>query len=189
MECLITIRNKTYVIRHVNCDVRGLVIRIKKYLLIPLAIGTVFYLGLYTYFYSIQDDRFKSVTLPQDYVFNFQESFEELDFKRQDDGSLSALLFKANNSKGVVCFWKGNGGSLQQWGGIAPRFLKCNYDVMITDYRMHGKSKGDITIDNFYSDSQAIYDFLKKRYPENRIICNYCRIFSRNKYCFTFISE
>lgn len=145
-------------------------VRIKKYVLISLAIGTVFYVSLYLYFYSIQDDRFKSLALPEDYLFKFKEHFEELSFKTKDGGSLNSLLFKAEISKGVVCFWKGNGGTLQQWGLMAPKFLQYNYDVIITDYREHGKSKGSITIENFYSDSQTIFNFLKTRYPENRII-------------------
>jgi pimeloyl-ACP methyl ester carboxylesterase len=53
---------------------------------------------------------------------------------------------------------------------MAPMFLKCNYDIIITDYRQHGKSTGEITIDNFYSDSQTVYDFLKTKYPENKIV-------------------
>jgi pimeloyl-ACP methyl ester carboxylesterase len=94
-----------------------------------------------------------------------------LTFKFEDGGSVNSLLFQADSSKGVICFWKGNGGNLERWGLIAPMFLKYNYDVIIckTDYRGHGKSKGNITLENFYSDSQEVYDFLKTRYPENRI--------------------
>jgi len=80
------------------------------------------------------------------------------------------LLFKTDNTQGVICFWKGNGGTLKTWGVMAPQFLKCKYDIIITDYREHGKSTGEITIENFYSDSQLVYDFLKTRYSENQIV-------------------
>lgn len=142
----------------------------KKNILIVLGIGILFYVGLYIYFYSIQDDRFKSIKLAQDYKFQFNEKFEEWNFKAQDGGEINSLLFKADSSRGVICFWKGNGGNLDKWGQIAPQFLKYSFDIIITDYREHGKSKGDITIDNFYSDAQIVYDFLKTKYPENRIV-------------------
>lgn len=135
-----------------------------------MGIGTLFYLGLYLYFYSIQDDRFISTPLPDDYRFDFKENVEELNFDVQDNGRINALLFKADRSKGIVCFWKGNGANLERWGSIAPRFMKYDLDVIVTDYRQHGKSKGNITLENFYSDAQAIYDFLKTRYPENKIV-------------------
>ena len=128
------------------------------------------YLGLYVYFYSIQFDRFKSVKLSSDFKFQFDDSFEEFNFKLKDGGQINSLLFKRDSSRGVICFWKGNGGNLDRWGLMAPMFLRCNYDIIITDYREHGKSAGEITIDNFYSDSQAVYDFLKSKYPENKIV-------------------
>jgi uncharacterized protein len=141
----------------------------KRLLAIILGVGILLYLGLYFYFYSVQFDRFKSTKLPPDYKFKFNSSFEELNFKSKDGGQINSLLFKADSSRGVICFWKGNGGNLDRWGFIAQTFLKCNYDIIITDYREHGKSTGEITISNFYSDSQTIYDFLKSKYQEDKI--------------------
>jgi pimeloyl-ACP methyl ester carboxylesterase len=142
----------------------------KKVLTITFGLGVVGYLGLYVYFYSIQGDRFKSDKLSSDFKFKFEDRFEELNFKSKDGGQINSLLFKKDSSRGVVCFWKGNGGNLDRWGLMAPMFLKCNYDIIITDYRQHGKSTGEITLANFYSDSQTVYDFLKSRYPENKIV-------------------
>lgn len=142
----------------------------KKLILIAFAIGIFGYLGLYFYFFTLQVSRFKSTGLPDDYSFKFKEAFEELDFKAKDNGRINSLLFKSDSSKGVICFWKGNGANLESWGSIAPKFLVLGYDIIITDYREHGKSKGNITMENFYSDAQMIYDFLKTRYQENKIV-------------------
>lgn len=142
----------------------------KKVLTIICGLGIILYLGLYIYFYFVQIDRFRSVKLPSDHKFTFDGSFEELSFKSKDGGLINSLLFKCDSSRGVICFWKGNGGNLERWGLIAPMFLKCNYDIIITDYREQGKSTGEITFDNFYLDSQTVYDFLKSRYPENEIV-------------------
>src|SRR5687767_11614087 len=115
----------------------------RKVLTIILGVATILYLGLYIYFYSVQVDRFKSVKLASDHKFKFDGSFEELNFKSKDGGQINSLLFKRDSSRGVICFWKGNGGNLDKWGRMAPMFLKCNYDIIITDYREHGKSTGE----------------------------------------------
>jgi esterase/lipase len=123
--------------------------------------------------YSIQDEqgsRFKGHALPTDFKFSFKERFEELSFQAKDGGTLSGVLFKADSSKGIICFWKGNGGTVKEWAQIAPQFLRLNYYILLTDYRQHGKSKGEISLENFYSEAQLVYDTLKKRYAENRII-------------------
>jgi alpha-beta hydrolase superfamily lysophospholipase len=123
--------------------------------------------------YSIKDEQgscFEGHALPVDFKFSFDERFEELSFQAKDGGALSEILFKADSSKGVICFWKGNGGTVKDWAPIAPPFLSLNYDILLIDYRHHGKSKGKISLENFYSDAQLVYDTLKRRYPKNRII-------------------
>lgn len=142
----------------------------KKIVLIVILIGIVVYTGAYIYFYSIQDDKFKSTKLSNDYQFQFNNDFEELKFTTKDGGEINSIVFKADSSRGVICFWKGNGGNLQQWGQIAPQFLRYNYDIIITDYREHGKSRGKISFNNFHSDAQVIYDFLKTKYSEDKIL-------------------
>ena len=141
----------------------------KKFIIILLGLGVSSYLGLYWFIYSSQDDKFKSNALAKNHEFTFDSEFEEIDFQSVDNGHINSLLFKSDSSLGVVCFWKGNGGNLEGWGNLAPVFLNLNYDVIITDYREHGKSAGKITMDNFYSDCQTVYDFLKTRYSEDKI--------------------
>ena len=141
----------------------------RRVILILAGICLFVYVTLYLYFYSIQDDRFRSIKLPPDYKYTFDGSFQELNFSSKDGGMINSLLFTSDSSHGVICFWKGNGGNLANWGFIARQFLTLNYDVIITDYREHGKSRGEIALDNFYSDAQTVYDFLKTRYSEDDI--------------------
>lgn len=138
------------------------------FLLALLAYG-----GTYAFLYSIrgeEGDRFRGQLLPLDVAYAFAGDFEELTFQTADGGRLSSVLFKVPAAKGVVCFWKGNGGTLREWARVAPPFRELGYDVLITDYREHGKSRGKITLENFYADAQLVYDALKRRYPENRIV-------------------
>lgn len=141
----------------------------KKILVGLIGLGILGYLGLYWYIYSTQDDKFKSKPLATNYNFQFDYEFEEIHLNSPNNGLINSLLFKSDSSQGVVCFWKGNGGTLDQWGHLAPMFLELDYDVIITDYRGHGKSTGTITQDNFYFDCQAVYDFLKIKYSEDKI--------------------
>jgi pimeloyl-ACP methyl ester carboxylesterase len=138
------------------------------FLLAGLAYG-----GTYAFLYAIRGEagnRFRGQTLPLDFTYAFDGDFEELTFEAADGGRLSSVLFKAPAPKGVVCFWKGNGGTLREWARIAPPFLELGYDVLLTDYRQHGKSRGEITLENFYADAQLVYDSLARRYPEDRIV-------------------
>ena len=81
----------------------------KKILMIGLGIVALTYLSLYFYFYSINVDRFKSTRLAQEYTFEFEEEFEELNFRTKNDGRINSVLFKSDSTQGVVCFWKRNG--------------------------------------------------------------------------------
>jgi len=112
--------------------------------------------------------------LPDDYAFIFPPAFDEVNISTPQAGLLNGLLFRVPKPKGVVCFWKGNGGTVANWGAIAPTFLPFGYDVLVMDYRQHGKSKGPISLATFYSDAQTVYDSLKHRYRESRIVvCGY----------------
>ncbi|GEO03873.1 hypothetical protein AAE02nite_15370 [Adhaeribacter aerolatus] len=146
---------------------------IKSLLIIFLVLLVLVYFGTYGFLYAIKEEQsniFKGQLLPANFKFTFTENFEEFSLKAADGGELNALLFKAANAKGAVCFWKGNGGTLNNWGAMAPQFLKLNYDVIITDYRQQGKSLGEISLKNFYTDAQTIYDFLKPKYSEENIV-------------------
>ncbi|CCH54044.1 hypothetical protein BN8_03184 [Fibrisoma limi BUZ 3] len=152
-----------------------------KGLWIGLSIVILCYVGAYLFLYAGKDqqaNRYRSTPLPDDYTFSFTQDFDEVSIPTPQAGLLNGLLFSVpkskGKSKGVVCFWKGNGGTLANWGAIAPTFLQYGYDVLVVDYRQHGKSKGAISLANFYSDAQTVYDSLKHRYQEARIVvCGY----------------
>ena len=148
-----------------------------KWLWVGFSVVSLCYVGTYLFLYAGRDqqtNRYRSTSLPGNFKYDFSGDVEELNFQTPQAGRLNALLFKVPISKGVVCFWKGNGGTLANWGTMAPTFLQFGYDVLITDYRQHGKSKGHISLANFYSDAQTVYDSLKCRYQEAHIVvCGY----------------
>ncbi len=105
------------------------------------------------------------------FQFTFQQKFEEVNIKTADNKTLSGILFKADSSKGVIFYLHGNAGALDSWGEVAKTYTNLHYDVFMIDYRGYGKSQGHI--DNqqqFFGDVQSAYDFVKKKYPENKIV-------------------
>ena len=87
---------------------------------------------------------FPGARLANDYKFNFPDKFDEVIVRTKDSAHLSALLFRADSSKGVILYLHGNTDALDQWGGVAKVYTALNYDVFIPDYRGYGKSDGTI---------------------------------------------
>lgn len=122
--------------------------------------------------YAFQE---RMIFLPQvlgrDFKFSFKENFEERFIEMGDGKKLNALLFKAENSQGVIFFLHGNAGSLEDWGSVAETFKKLDYDLFIPDYRGYGKSEGTIkNEEQLHQDIQILYEYLKSGYAENKII-------------------
>lgn len=120
--------------------------------------------------YFIQEKLlfFPSV-LEQNFEFQFNYNFEELNFETDDGANLNAIHFKVENPKGVILYFHGNAGDLSRWGIIAEYFVEKQYDVLIMDYRTYGKSTGKLSETVFYKDADLFYGYLKKRYDEKDI--------------------
>lgn len=109
-------------------------------------------------------------TLPRDFRYSFAFPHEEL-FIPVEGAVLNALHFKTSQRKGVVLYFHGNAGSLRTWGEVSPVFVQRGYDVMIFDYRGFGKSTGRLRGEkDLLEDGMAIYDYVKTRYGEERIV-------------------
>ncbi|MDQ5986699.1 MAG: hypothetical protein CSYNP_02430 [Syntrophus sp. SKADARSKE-3] len=133
------------------------------------AIGMVFVMAVLTSC-SQENLIFYPETLPADYKYRFSMPFEELSLN-VDGGTINALHFKIPNSRGVVIYFHGNAGSLRTWGDVAGEFTSRGYNVLITDYRGFGKSRGKITGEELLlKDGRTVYEYAKNLYPEDRII-------------------
>ncbi|MFK7773210.1 MAG: alpha/beta hydrolase [Saprospiraceae bacterium] len=134
-----------------------------------------FIVGLYLLIcillYFFQD---RLIFFPQklavDHTFNFVGDFEEKFFQVDDKTMVHALHFFSKNPKGVILYFHGNAGALDDWGEVADDFVKMDYDVLISDFRGFGKSTGEMTEANFNQDAQMFYDFLLEKYDASEII-------------------
>ena len=145
---------------------------IKKVLLFSLGILLVGYLLLSTGFYLFQDRIiFQPQILPKDYVFKFEQRFEEYFIKTDDGETLNALLFRTENtSKGLILYFHGNADNLQRWGNYAVDFTSLGYDVLMIDYRGYGKSTGTPDENKYYEDALIVWEWSKKNIPNSRLI-------------------
>ena len=144
----------------------------KKILLNTLKTVSALYVILCAFLYFYQERLiFFPQKLEKTHQFQFDQKFEEKNFKLADGTVLNGLLFKADSTKGLVFYLHGNSGSLSFWGSVASTYTNLNYDVFIFDYRGFGKSEGRINgQEQLFDDIQSVYNELKKQYTEDKII-------------------
>jgi alpha-beta hydrolase superfamily lysophospholipase len=144
----------------------------KKSILMIVSILLITYIVICGLLYLIQEKLiFFPEKLDKKYQFGFNQTFEELNIRTEDNVFLNAILFRADASKGLIFYLHGNAGSLRSWGEIAKTYTDLNYDLFMMDYRGYGKSEGVITSQKqLYNDLQTVYDNVKTRYAENKII-------------------
>lgn len=145
--------------------------KILKWGAISLIITLLLITGITSFIYAKQEKIvFAASQLPLDYVFEFDQSFNEVNLTTKDDVNLNGIHFTVPKAKGVVLYFHGNTGDLSRWGNIANYFTSLNYDVMVVDYRTYGKSTGIIDEQKMLDDTQLWYNYLLKTYRENDIV-------------------
>lgn len=144
----------------------------KKLLMLIVKLLLIVYVLICVIIYFFQEKMiFFPEKLGKDYKFRFNQPFEELTITTKDNKSLNAVLFKADQSKGLIFYLHGNAGSIDSWGEVAQAYRELNYDVLMLDYRGYGKSEGAISSQQqLFDDVQTTYDEVKKRYSEDKIV-------------------
>ncbi len=123
--------------------------------------------------YYLQDYMlFKPEKLPKDFEFYYEnQDIEEYNLETRDGAIINGILFKPNGeSKGIVLYLKGNSKSIKGWGKFAVDFTRHNYNVLMVDYRGFGKSTGRRSQKAIKRDLQVVYNKIKERTAEDRII-------------------
>lgn len=137
-----------------------------------LEVTAVLYIIICIALYYLQE---KLIFFPEktekNFQFHFDQPFEEMNIRTQDNKLLNGVLFKADHSKGLIFYLHGNAGSINSWADVPPLYTHQGYDVFLLDYRGYGKSEGEINNQQqFFQDVQTAYDTLKTRYTEDNII-------------------
>lgn len=143
----------------------------KKWIIRGISILGIIYISTLVVLFFIQESLiFFPEKLDKNFKYQFENQFEEIQIKTNDEKNLSGLLFKVPNPKGLIFFLHGNSGSLKEIGKESLVYNALNYDVFVYDYRGYGKSEGKIeNQEDLFSDSQIAYDKMKQMYNENQI--------------------
>jgi len=123
--------------------------------------------------YYLQDYLlFKPEKLPKDFQFNYEnQEIEEHNLETRDGAVINGILFKPKGeSKGIVLYLKGNSKSIKGWGKFAVDFTRHGYNVLMVDYRGFGKSTGRRSQKAIKRDLQEVYNKIKDKTKESRII-------------------
>lgn len=143
----------------------------KKLIMVVAAVLGFIYLFVVLFFYFKQESfLFYSSKTAQDFDYPFSTHFEEQFYETPNNGKIHSLRFKVNNPKGIILYFHGNAGNLEDWGWVYQNFQDFDYDLEIVDYRNFGKSTGKFTEENLHSDAQFIYDEIKQHYQEEKIV-------------------
>jgi pimeloyl-ACP methyl ester carboxylesterase len=97
--------------------------------------------GLALYFFQ-EKLIFHPRVLPADFKFDVGLPSEELSIGAEH---ADALLVHAENPRGLLLHFHGNGGNLEGWSEVAEELArKLHWDVLVLDYPGFGKSPGEI---------------------------------------------
>ena len=138
---------------------------------IVAALASLAYAGLLAALYTNQEQLiFPATRLPADYQFRFDQRFEEIKVE-VPGSSLSALLFRQPDPRGLIFYLHGNGGDLTSWTTGLEFYRRINYDLFIFDYRGYGKSTGRIESEaQLHSDVRAAWESIAPRYRKLPIV-------------------
>ncbi len=120
---------------------------------------------LFQYFFFFHPEK-----LPRNFRFFYRDDFEEVLLPCKDGNRIDLLVFKHEKPKGVVLYFKGNTKSIKGWSKFRADFMEMGYDFVIFDYPGFGKSTGRHNQNEIFAGSQEVYDYVKERYGEEKII-------------------
>lgn len=116
---------------------------------------------------------FQPVRLAGDYVFRFDQPFEEFYLADLTSGlRINALFFPAkwNRGRRLILYFHGNAGNMQRWGQYAADFIRHGFDFLIIDYPGYGKSPGQPSEEGCYQSAALAYAWASARYKAEDII-------------------
>ncbi|WP_411895869.1 alpha/beta hydrolase [Winogradskyella sp. A2] len=131
------------------------------------------YIAISIALYYLQDYMlFKPEKLPEDFLFDYEnQETKEYNLETRDGAIINGLrFFPKGESQGVVLYLKGNSKSIKGWGKFAVDFTRHGYNVLMVDYRGFGKSTGKRSQKAIKRDLQEVYNKIKERTSEDRII-------------------
>lgn len=125
--------------------------------------ASLFYLAICLYYYLNQElIIFPASKIDPGTEINFELKHKEIFLATPDGARLNAVLFEAENPKGVVLHFHGNGENMLNMNYVAEPFILRNYSFLAMDYRSYGKSTGNLSEEKLYSDAALFMQYLEE---------------------------
>lgn len=123
-------------------------------------------------FYLQEKLLFHPEPLPNDYVFQFDVPFKEVQIAMNEEDTLSMVQFFPKDSipKGVVLYFHGNRDNVNRYAKFAQNFTKHGYEVWMPDYPGYGKSTGEITEQLMYDEAREVFKLANSKFSADSII-------------------
>lgn len=130
------------------------------------------YIGVCLILFFIQD-RFIFNPYPVEENYQYRTGVE-LEIPLDDEHTMNTLFVEqseADKPKGALLYLHGNRGNIRFGIYQVRHMMDLGYDIFIPDYRSYGKTEGKICCEKqMYNDVQKVYDYIKSRYEEDKII-------------------
>jgi uncharacterized protein len=117
------------------------------------------------------------VAVPATAIYNFgSQPHTELNIPFDKTTNLSLVEFRATDrpadsaARGVVIYFHGNSGNIEQYSAAAPDFTRHGYECWIWDYPGYGKSSGEFSEQKLYDYALVLYKLARSRWPPSKII-------------------
>lgn len=127
----------------------------------------------FTLYYFQERFLFHAEALPADYTFQFDVPFKEVSIAINSHDTLSLVQFLPTDTavkKGIVIYFHGNRGNINNYAKYAALFTRDGYEVWMPDYPGFGKSTGVITEKLILSEATEVYKLAHSRFAEDSII-------------------
>ncbi|WP_020402064.1 alpha/beta hydrolase [Gracilimonas tropica] len=134
----------------------------------------VLYLGVCIYFYTIQESIiFNPRYLSEDARYEYSFDFKERWFEPAPEVRIHAIhaFTESDSVKGLVMYLHGNRGSNRTNSDKYTLFLNNGYDMIYPDYRIYGKSRGELeNEEDLVGDIKFVFRQMAEEYGEKNIV-------------------
>lgn len=123
--------------------------------------------------YYLQDNYlFHPEPLPADYSFQFDIPFKEVNIPYSHESNMNVVQFLPADTptRGVVLYFHGNAGNINEYAPHAATFTRDRYEVWMLDYPGYGKSTGEFSEPMLYDWALTFYKLARARYSRDSII-------------------
>lgn len=134
---------------------------------------TIIYCVIGIALYYLQEKfMFHPRKLESNYVFQFNNKFEEIKLPVNNEDTISLVKFLPADTirKGIVLYYHGNRNNVEHYARYADLFLKYGYEVWMGDYPGFGKTTGNRTEQKMYDQARMIQKLAYTKYNSDSII-------------------